>query len=684
MQLPTSPRLPGVPLLSLDATGPEYSRWRRSVKFALETKDTWKYCNGTFPMPMPRERPALARFEDEINDTQPCLLEERRAWMRQDREVKLDIFLSLAEEVMLDVFEVGPPLPPTKGNAQQMLETLDNRFSVFEFEGYHHAFCHFLNLRVDQCASLDEFNKEFLTVLEDLHDYGQPLSNTQACSAYFSKLNCTQNPWVAKRVEEWDTQSSEPQIHDIMQDPALWPYVKPLKSKSSQDCSMKPSSEHHLDDDAGPGLSDTSTLSSKASHSRQLSATDSERQRSTIRLVTKQQFDPQALREALEKIPAIFDSERSSLHEDVGTTCTTPEWLSAKTDIVHHSESQLSPVPAPNDIPPLSLPPSALQKSASKSHIRSHSAPIPSKTPVKVSVTEYDLSRPQTADYTFRRATPPLSEHPAFRHTVFAPPEELTVEIHPALRPMTPLLQPQKPASTLRSCSPLVLTRATPQLTPNRSLAQSTGTSATSPDTVSKVLFRPRYDYSLPPSPSPSSSSNSSSTFLTLPFHGTGDLPWIDTPSSSSLSPIAVPILTDPFSKSLPPLPLPSHSQRERREEQQNPFLPTPSASPQSREEEDEARSIQPPVSIFSLPTTSPSPSSPSRHQCRTSSSSLETSSKRSRKAKHKRFGSQSESGREGKKEKEKSWSLGVGKMARLGTRGGEKLREEREKEGCN
>ena len=98
---------------------------------------------------------------------QPGLLEERRSWVRKDREVKLDIFLSLAEEVMLELFEVGPPLPPSNFSSQEILEALDERFNVFSFSGYHHAFCHFLNLHIDQYASIEDFNNEFTTVLED-------------------------------------------------------------------------------------------------------------------------------------------------------------------------------------------------------------------------------------------------------------------------------------------------------------------------------------------------------------------------------------------------------------------------------------------------------------------------------------------------------------------------------------
>ncbi|KAF2113394.1 hypothetical protein BDV96DRAFT_496632, partial [Lophiotrema nucula] len=133
---------------------------------------------------------------------QPQLLEERRAWTKKDRDVKLDIFLSIADEIKLEVFEVGPPLPPSAMTSKEMLEALEEHFTDFKFEDYHHCFCHFLNLHIDQFPSLEAFNIEYLATLEDLLDHGHPMDNVQACSAYFSKLRCTQNPWVAKKLKE--------------------------------------------------------------------------------------------------------------------------------------------------------------------------------------------------------------------------------------------------------------------------------------------------------------------------------------------------------------------------------------------------------------------------------------------------------------------------------------------------
>ncbi|KAF2731664.1 hypothetical protein EJ04DRAFT_399665, partial [Polyplosphaeria fusca] len=152
-------------------------------------------------MPMPESGPNF--FSPVLkSDPQPQLLEERRAWVKQDRDVKLDIFLSIADDIKLEVFEVGPPLPPSATTSKEMLEALDEHFTTFKFEDYHHVFCHFLNLHIDQYASLEDFNAEYLATLDDMLDHGFPLDNLQAISGYFSKLRCTQNPWVAKKLKE--------------------------------------------------------------------------------------------------------------------------------------------------------------------------------------------------------------------------------------------------------------------------------------------------------------------------------------------------------------------------------------------------------------------------------------------------------------------------------------------------
>ncbi|KAH6611960.1 hypothetical protein C7974DRAFT_293811, partial [Boeremia exigua] len=176
-------------------------------------------------MPMPKSPRAS-------NTVQPTLLDERKAWVRQDREVKLDIFLSVSEEVMEEVLHAGPPLPPSNMSAQQMMAALDQRFATFRFNDYHHAFCHFLNLHMDSYDSLADFNFEFKTTLEDLRDYGHPLSNVQACSAYFSKLRCTQNPWVAQKLETWETSTTVPKLEDLMKEPIPWTF-KPSSADNS-------------------------------------------------------------------------------------------------------------------------------------------------------------------------------------------------------------------------------------------------------------------------------------------------------------------------------------------------------------------------------------------------------------------------------------------------------------------
>lgn len=222
---------------------------------------------------------AAANSPKSISDPQPSLLDERRDWVKHDREAKLDIFLSLSEDVMQEVLDVGPPLPPSNLNAREMLETLDERFAVFKFEAYHHAFCHFLNLHIDQFPSLTEFNQEFSMTLEDLLDHGHPLSNVQACSAYFSKLRCTQNPWVAKKLEEWDSQPKEPHYTDLLRESPPWSIIRPLAMKPSQNFQVDSINEEQSEDssvsdsDIPSDSSDASTTSSISLHSRNTSNT---------------------------------------------------------------------------------------------------------------------------------------------------------------------------------------------------------------------------------------------------------------------------------------------------------------------------------------------------------------------------------------------------------------------------
>ncbi|KAJ4985895.1 hypothetical protein SVAN01_08584 [Stagonosporopsis vannaccii] len=268
MSTVNSPRLPGVPILHPHVTGAEYSRWRRGIKFACETKGTWGFCDGTYPMPMPRSPRSS-------NTLQPSLLDERKAWVRQEREVRLDIFLSLSEDVMEEVLYAGPPLPPSNMSAQQMVEALDRHFTSFKFNDYHHVFCHFLNLHMDSYGSLEEFNIEFKTTLEDLRDYGHPLSNVQACSAYFSKLRCTQNPWVAKKLEAWETEAVIPKLENLMKESMPWTF-KPSRS-SSPNLKAESIPEELIDDTSSQSDTENSSISTTSSpskvHSRQTSNT---------------------------------------------------------------------------------------------------------------------------------------------------------------------------------------------------------------------------------------------------------------------------------------------------------------------------------------------------------------------------------------------------------------------------
>jgi hypothetical protein len=446
MQLQTSPRLPGVHILKLDSTGPEYSRWRRSLQFALASKDTWKYCNGALPMPMPKTRPVPAISPEEAKDVQPSLLEERRSWVRQDREVKLDIFLSLAGDVMQDVFEVGPPLPPINYNAQEMLKALDERFHEFSFSGYHHAFCHFLNLHLDQYASIKDFNSEFKTVLEDLIDYGHPLSNTQACSAYLSKLRCTQNPGVAKKLEELDALSTEPEIHDLMRESLSWPCIRPLATKSSQAFSVPFISEEGPRDSLGhfqgdpPGPSDTSTVSSTGSRSRQLSIKVSHPQGGATRASDEDaELDPQDLREAIERLLSTAEADSSLKHDASAiSVCATPDWLKAQEKVFSTTLSTSEPPPATSQI---------LQQTSTESRARSASPRLlstASRTSSQTSLTVPTMMmRPRTAETSARSSQhlqrrpklpialsrtptyppPSLFDHPAFRENPFLPNE---------------------------------------------------------------------------------------------------------------------------------------------------------------------------------------------------------------------------------------------------------------------
>jgi hypothetical protein len=418
----TSPRLPGVPVLQLQYTGPEFSRWRRSIKYALEAKGTWKYCNGKCPMPMPTTSPTMSTAV-----LQPGLLDDRRDWVKHDREVKLDIFLSMAEEVMLDVFEVGPPLPPSNLNAQEMMKALEKRFAVFRFESYHHAFCHFLNLHIDEFSCIEDFNQEFLVTLEDLLDHGQPLSNVQACSAYFSKMRCTQNPWVAKKLEEWE-HAGEQDCIELLKEAQPWAVIRPLATKPSQNLKAESIPEEYLEDSSASdsdssAKSDASTVSSISSHSHHTSEMVVAPLQSKPVLPNRQEsFMTTRSQEVIitaspgvtgeTELPFSSIPERaSSKHQVPGAIlgddpeAPLPEWLASKKSVARR------PVPESQNRP---LPPVPAQ--APQSEEKDPSPPSPSPViPTVVKNSSQTTLKLETTHPTLRPSTP--------------------TEVHPALRP---------------------------------------------------------------------------------------------------------------------------------------------------------------------------------------------------------------------------------------------------------
>ncbi|KAF2824336.1 hypothetical protein CC86DRAFT_326949 [Ophiobolus disseminans] len=488
MSQTTSSRLPGVPQLQLHFSGPEYSRWRRTIKFALQAKGTWKYCNGNCPMPMPE---AATSRPSSVTNPQPSLLDERRDWVKHDREVKLDIFLSLAEDVMQEVLEVGPPLPPSNLSAQEMLESLDARFAVFKFEAYHHAFCHFLNLHVEQFPSLEAFNQEFSTTLEDLVDHGHPLSNVQACSAYFSKLRCTQNPWVAKKLLEWDAQTKEIHYTDLLEQSPPWSIIRPLTTKPSQVFQVESIPEEQFEDssesdsDAPTKSSNASSTSSVSLHSRRTSNTSlkitdlqgikMQREEEITILASSNgiaKVNPEASRNELEKLNAPIVPERGSSKNQVperllssDPSAPLPEWLASKKSVAR-------PLP-PTDRPLPALPTQPGQSKDNASRSARHSAkssqasvaspslfPSPPQLPTLKLETTHPTLRPTT----------PTEVHPALRSTTTAIPP---TETHPALRssPPQPTLN-ASPAPPTPSPQPTIHTRRRPSFSsPDLALA---------------------------------------------------------------------------------------------------------------------------------------------------------------------------------------------------------------------
>lgn len=482
-----SPRLPGVNVLPPDASGPQYARWRRGVKSAIVAKGIWGHCDGSTPMPMPEAGPNFFAPVTSTNP-QPQLLEERRAWVKKDRDVKLDLFLSVADDIKLEVFEVGPPLPPSSMSAKEMLEALDERFASFKFEEYHHVFCHFLNLHIDEFSNLEDFNAEFQATLDDLLDHGQPMSNAQACSAYFSKLRCTQNPWVAKKLKEWDT--TEPRLAELMKDSPPWVVIRPLTTKPSSQQSVPESIPEeklvetpvHSDGEETPSEhSEVATVSSKSSHSRQSSRSTSHSQEITVH----------ASYEDLTELDAFPNVPAGKL-----PAVPIPKRLSSKNSI-----SKIAPLPPINrPLPP--LPPDAEKfKSSSKPNSRTGS-PNPSATP-KTSL-EISLKVPTPpASSSSRPTTPQALEqiHPALRPSPSTPP----TAIHPALRPST--ANASSPSASGSSHISSAMRPKTPSLTPpiiqSDFLSSSPNLNLTLPSTTFDLNKRPQSSRSaIAPQPS--------------------------------------------------------------------------------------------------------------------------------------------------------------------------------------
>lgn len=434
----TSPRLPGVPILKLGATGPDFSRWRRSVKFALETKGTWKYCTDACPMPMPETVSggilAIVSRRNTEDDDQSSLLEQRRAWVRQDREVKLDLFLSLAEDVMQEVFGIGPPLPPSSLNAQQMMDALTERFAAFRFESYHHAFCHFLNLHIDQYDTLEDFKREFSTTLEDLVDHGHALSNMQACSAYLSKLRCTQNPWVVEKLEQWDTWFSEPRLVDLMDESPPWSIIRPLATKSSQHIHADSPIEEHdslaqFDSDTTSEPSTNWTGSSGTSHSRSTSSTTAQSQEITIHATSEDIAvdTPRTFHNSIKAIPATIIPQRISSKvtaTKIPTSGNTTDSSTTISDWLDDRKSQNIVAPACEAPAPVYVP--ITQQLQSETTRVSRRANETTTAPVEV-------------------------DHAALRTNASRSSEDLPANIHPALRLSTPI---PRPATTGRETAP--------------------------------------------------------------------------------------------------------------------------------------------------------------------------------------------------------------------------------------
>jgi hypothetical protein len=570
MLLLTSPRLPGISLLQAQSTSPEYSRWRRHIEYVLQSKGTWKYCNGRCTMPMP-EAGATSPTTKTTN-IQPSLLQERRSWVKCDREVKLDIFLSLSEEVMQEVFEVGPPLPPSNLNAQQMLQALDEHFAIFKFEAYHHVFCHFLNLHIDQYPSIEDFNQEFLATLEDLLDHGHPLSNIQACSAYFSKLRCTQNPWVAQKLEEWDAQTGEIECIDLLKDSPPWSIIRPLATKPSQNFHVESIPEEYLDNSSTSDNEVRSietiatTASTRSLHSRSSSGSTFQSARSqesrpqrpestttghsqeiTIHASSEDiaEMDAQAFRRDLEKLGASAAPEHAIsesqvpgtlLCNDAGAEASPPEWLASRKSVAGRT------LPPPHDRPLPPLPFQAQQatdiESGPISPVSAPATAVDASPRAPLTVSTPSSSWPpisplqlKTTHLTFYPELPPLQLEPT-QSTVRPQTAPAPVELHPAFRPAPSPPAPQSPTyfnlpSQRRRPSTSTPTLAVPwPSTPDIPSTRPQSSRAAIPSFAPHPLQNQSLPSTTPPDAALLHRTLSGSSEISLPLQGTQDSAW--------------------------------------------------------------------------------------------------------------------------------------------------------------
>lgn len=422
-------------------------------------------------MPMPEASTPSQSQESSPEVSQPSLLEERRAWVKKDRDLKLDIFLSLHEDVMLEVFD-DPTTPPPSLSAQQMLNVLNNHFAEFKFEAFHHAFCHFLNIHIDQFQTVEDFNLEFSTTLEDLLDYGQPLSNAQACSAYFSKLRCSQNPWVVKKLAEWDSLAVEPELIDLMKESPPWSYIRPLATKTSQNFHTDVIPEESLEDSETHSDSETSErsvasrASSRTTHSRHTSTATRRSQEITVHVSAKDIADvgcPASPKDS-ETSPSVSIPERQSSRDCVPGTPLADEVSAAPAVKDFKKAITRVPVPAPVDRPLPPLPAPVRQSVENDKRTRS---PSPHIINAMNNASQTNLSLPTSNQNTSRStlqlemthptlrprtSTPTPVELPAFRTSTPTPaPVELPAD-RPADRPAE--LPADRPASRMRTPTP--------------------------------------------------------------------------------------------------------------------------------------------------------------------------------------------------------------------------------------